>query len=1032
MKKFLKIFGITLGSIVGVLAIAIAVICNIIFTPEKLTPIVKNNADRFITCQYDLDEVDLTFFSSFPHFALRAKNVTLVNPMEGAPSDTLLHVGMLSGIVNAKEFIKSRAILVDGLAISNGTANVYIGSDGRKNFDIFVPSEKEEKEDTSMVFIYLGLNDIRLNDIDACYATDSMKAMVDNLNMEVAGRYFAEEVSADGKFNIKTDRVLFETDSLMAAAEELKANGEGIFQEMHFSGEINAKAKDFDLTTGKNKLIEDKDVEINLPCDANIQYMYANLYEGSKVRLEDNEIDVKGKVELCDNNDIYMGINFETNDWNLEETMKLMPENVAEALKDYEVSGKLHVDGKVNGTYAEDNMPLIFADVKLEKCKIAIKNVDYKLRVDEADIYADINLNEKSNIKINKLKAQANDIVIEADGEINDVLGERKCDLNVKSRDVELEDVKEFLPEDMNLDIKGDADVQLSANFALEDLLKTKLDKIKAKGTIEYTDLDVKYNDSIHVVDNKGILTINFPSNHKNKHFKELGQVGLKGTNLNFDMTGTMKAKAKDANLTVGIGNILDTTKFYEADCQFAFAKLEGEMDTIKFKLANPSGTASLFPMKSNKKQPGVTASYKGGQVDFAMGSTLSFNSETLNFNGFTTYDQKKDNILLKLNPTLNIDFKNGLLKTTAIEPDIVIPNIDFKFTPQEMDINKSRIQVKNSDFNLSGKITNIRGFLEDNKLLKGELQFESDQTNVDELMALVNGAGESENKSESSEAKEDAQTEDNPFMVPKGVDIALNTKINKAIFNEKELRNIKGKLTVKDGVLIAEQMGLTSDAAEMQLTGIYRSERKNHIFCGLDLHLLDINIHELIDLIPSLDTIVPMLKSFEGRAEFHLAAETYLKSNYDIKFSTLRGAAALEGKDLVLLDNETFTKISKLMMFNKKTRNLVDSLSVEATLFRNEVDVYPFLVSIDKWQAVLAGRHNLDMSFNYHISLTDCPLPARLGLDLYGPSYDDMKFKLVPCQYKALYKPEKRGEVEQRTLELKKMISDALKANVK
>lgn len=1031
MKKFLKIFGITLGSIVGVLAIAIAVICNIIFTPEKLTPIVKNNADRFITCQYDLDEVDLTFFSSFPHFALRAKNVTLVNPMEGAPSDTLLHVDMLSGMVNAKEFLKSKAILVDGLAISNGTANIYISSDGRKNFDIFVPSDKEEEEDTSMVFIYLGLNDIRLNDIDACYATDSMKAMVDNLDMKVAGRYFAEEISADGKFDIETDKILFETDSLMAAVKEFKANGEGIFQEMHFSGELAAKAKGVDLVTGTNKLIDDKNVEIKLPCDANFEYMYANLYDGSMVKLEDNEIDLKGKVELCDNSEIYMGVEFATNDWDIEETMKLLPENVAEALKDYEVSGKLNVDGKVNGTYTEDNMPLIFANVKLDKCKIGIKNVDYKLRVDEADVYADINLNEKSNIKINKLKAQANAIAVEADGEINDILGERKCNLNIKSKDVELEDVKEFLPEDMNLDIQGDADVKLSANFALEDLLKTKLDKIKATGTIEYTDLDVRYNDSIHVVDNKGVLTIKFPSNHKNKHFKEFGQVGLKGTNLNFDMVGTMKAKTKNPNLTVGIGDILDTTKFYEADCQFSFAKLEGEMDTIKFNLANPSGTATLFPMKSNKKQPGVTASYKGGKVDFSMGKALAFNSETLNFDGFTTYDQKKDNILLKLNPTLNIDFKNGNLKTTAIEPDIVIPNIDFKFTPQEMDINKSRIQIEHSDFNLSGKITNIRGFLEDNKLLKGELQFESDQTNVDELMALVNGAGESSSDN-SAEAKEDTPAEDNPFMVPKGVDIALDTKINKAIFNDKELRNIKGKLTVKDGVLIAEEMGLTSDAAEMQLTGIYRSERKNHIFCGLDFHLLDIDIHELIELIPSLDTIVPMLKSFEGKAEFHLAAETYLKSNYDIKFSTLRGAAALEGKDLVLLDNETFTKISKLMMFNKKTRNLVDSLSVEATLFRNEVDVYPFLVSIDKWQAVLAGRHNLDMSFNYHISLTDCPLPARLGLDLYGPSYDDMKFKLVPCQYKALYKPEKRGEVEQRTLELKKTISDALKANVK
>jgi hypothetical protein len=99
--------------------------------------------------------------------------------------------------------------------------------------------------------------------------------------------------------------------------------------------------------------------------------------------------------------------------------------------------------------------------------------------------------------------------------------------------------------------------------------------------------------------------------------------------------------------------------------------------------------------------------------------------------------------------------------------------------------------------------------------------------------------------------------------------------------------------------------------------------------------------------------------------------------------------------------------------------------------VFRDEVDLYPFLISMDKWQAVVSGRHNMDMSFSYHISLTDCPLPVRLGLDVKG-TLDDLQFKLVPCKYAALYKPDKRNVTQERTLELKKIISDSLKSNVK
>ena len=46
--------------------------------------------------------------------------------------------------------------------------------------------------------------------------------------------------------------------------------------------------------------------------------------------------------------------------------------------------------------------------------------------------------------------------------------------------------------------------------------------------------------------------------------------------------------------------------------------------------------------------------------------------------------------------------------------------------------------------------------------------------------------------------------------------------------------------------------------------------------------------------------------------------------------------------------------------------------------------------------------------------------------------TFDDLKFDLVPCKYKALYKPNKQGAIEKQTLALKKIISDSLKDNVK
>ena len=166
----------------------------------------------------------------------------------------------------------------------------------------------------------------------------------------------------------------------------------------------------------------------------------------------------------------------------------------------------------------------------------------------------------------------------------------------------------------------------------------------------------------------------------------------------------------------------------------------------------------------------------------------------------------------------------------------------------------------------------------------------------------------------------------------------------------------------------------------------------------------------------------------YDGEAEFHFAAETYLKSNYDIKMSTLRAAGAIEGKDLVVMDSETFEKISKYL-FKEDTPNVVDSVSVELTVFKDEVDLYPFLIAMDKYKAIIGGRHNIneDLDFNYHISLAS---PLRLGLDIKG-TFDDLKFGLTPTRYKNLFVPERRNDIQERTLKLMDLINTSLKEKV-
>ena len=128
MKRALKIIGITLGSIIALLLLVVGTALWIVFTPERLTPIVRNVAKDYITCEHEIGKVELTFFSTFPQFGLNIENVILVNPTPGAPSDTLLCAPQLTATVDIEQLLNEK-LHIYALRMPDIQANVYINED---------------------------------------------------------------------------------------------------------------------------------------------------------------------------------------------------------------------------------------------------------------------------------------------------------------------------------------------------------------------------------------------------------------------------------------------------------------------------------------------------------------------------------------------------------------------------------------------------------------------------------------------------------------------------------------------------------------------------------------------------------------------------------------------------------------------------------------------------------------------------------------------------------------------------------------
>ena len=1001
MKRVLIITGWSLLGLFGAIIIALSIACYLIFTPARLTAIAHQVADQYVTCEYELDEVELTYFSTFPYFGVSVKDACLINPMEGAQSDTLVAVPELLVSLKLIDAIHGN-ICIKRFHLRDATANIYIAADGTTNFDVFKSEDDEEEEEDEGGW---QLKSVRWEE-----------------DLKVSARHLS---FVDEKDTIAAS--LDEASIVLASQKRDDLDG----------ARLDLSAQHVCATVKGEEYAQDLELRLHLPVYyKNLEHVYidkAKLQVNDFGLLLDGEAgtpDLSSGVYTCDATVSTDGA------WQIQEILALVPERFKASLKDIKVDGLMALEANVKGTYADSIMPVLTAHLDVKEGKGAYKPLPYTVRdlQLDADARLDLNKQQPSTVTINKLSAKTKESRIAAKGKVEDLLEDMLLDLHLDI-DANLPDFAYFMPKEM--DLKGRTKGKANAKIRLSDLSEMRLEK----GTIDadLTLTDIAYTmDSMEATLPYTKAKVFIPNKNPSRKSVNWACVDLDTKQVDFSMDTTINAALGASMIRIEAANVLNNEQDYFASIHTA--SLDGRFEDIHADLTNAELEAYLAGGKK------MSAKIQTDALQAEMGEELMAKTEALRIEAAARYKAGEENILLQWNPRLTIHLKNGEVRMPERLPEpVYIPSIEFAYSNKAMNIANSRIELGNSDLNIKGNVRHIGGWFRHKKILEGELDIVSDHCDANQLMAWFSADEETsqESEAESQESKAESQEEltstpeqntpdstkeMEPFMVPLDVDLALNTNLKEVeIFNQ-VAKDLKGGIFMQEGNLILDEVGFVCRAAKLQLTAMYRSPRRNHLYLGMDYHMVDVDIDELLTMIPNLEEMVPMLSSFKGAAEFHLAAETYLNSQYQPKMSTLRGAASLTGKDLVVLDGETFDKISKLLLFSKKTENKIDSINAELTIYKNQIDVYPLCVQMDNYMVALGGRHNTNMTFDYDINVLS---PIYLGVKVSG-SMDDLQIKLAKCKFAQDFKPHWYQKVDNQSRELRERIKQSMEKNVR
>ena len=392
MKKGWKIALISVGSLLGIIVVAVAVLCWLLFTPARLTSIVNGLASNYITCEYHLGKVGLSLFKTWPDVGVEVKDVVLVNPYQipadnalaasMVHDDTLARVSSLTVGLDLKAFLKDRAVVVHQIRLDDTKANLYTAPDGWSNLDVFVTSDKEEEEptDESSLPEIIQLEKLSVNNLQAqyCNLPQRMLAEVGGVDMDIKGSLLHSVVDADMKMTV--DKLLLDmVDSaghpaLCANATDVVLRAEAAGTTDSLRGRMRLSLPEGYLAAGGQAFTTEAMsasrhglLDLDVPFRANVDKMRFALDEAS-LRLADYKLDVDGDVALAqEERPMEVDLRLQSDKWQVADLLAMLPPFITKSLNGMKVDGKAQLLAHVYGVMDEGRMPLVDADVELDK-----------------------------------------------------------------------------------------------------------------------------------------------------------------------------------------------------------------------------------------------------------------------------------------------------------------------------------------------------------------------------------------------------------------------------------------------------------------------------------------------------------------------------------------------------------------------------------------------------------------------------------------------------------------------------------------
>lgn len=1020
--------------------------------------LIDKCAAEYIDGDLNYSKLDISLFKSFPKIRVTIDTLSLTYPHDrfarydgkgprdvrldagrGAEKDTLAAFDQFSVAVNPWQLVGGR-IRVSDVRLHKLALYAHDFGD-ETNWQMFKTSG-EPKDTTKSGLPWISVGKVSIAEGPAVVYTNQRDTVFADLGFK--------RFEAGGDFKFAPDDIRIRNASLNL--DSLKVNGNAPVGKVAFGLDYLDVQESvfhmFDVKLGAEALARiSKLGELDVPLTVDGKLGFDHTAEcnkfnvpGMDIRAAHIPIHLEGNTAMF-NDSTKLSAKVDITKCPLDTLLKEYVSHFVPSVRDIATDAGLDLSAEADGWLSDTRFPDVKARVKVPGGHITYIPYDMKADV-RLDAEASMKDRKKVDATVRELLARTDGFEIDANASARDLLGTDPAYKLGASGFICLDSLLHILPETLGIaDASGKMDLEFKVDARQSELDAFEFRDGEIFGSLAGDKLFVSLpKDTLETHAFRPVFTVNSNNN---------GLLFTADTDsLYFEMGKRLSARAREMKNKASIVKVESrgqkTPRLYaESDNNRLFVKVGSNRIIARKAIFVASAQRRVLPTVKRPVRP-VTDSTRR-RMPFSTADLPAFLQET---------DFRKGDIHVSLDSTLTRYLRewSPMSKLIVADAGFVSPimplrtrlsGVDLTITDNSVKIDSLKVRSGTSDLSATGKVTGLRGILMGRRgVIRADLDVKSRRINVNELVAALQRGGKDdevvapEDENDESfvvDTIEDAEidtTETPLIIVPANLISSVSLTAGEVDFKDIVVDTLRAMLKTQERTLQLTETSLKSNYGDIDLEAYYSTITKSDISAGADLHISDVSANQLIHLLPTVDNLMPALKSFEGRLGCEVSATTQLDTNMNIVMPTLDGLIKISGEDLEVRDAGNLKKITRLLLFKDKNIGHIDNLYANAVIHDNKVEIFPFEIGVDRYRLALYGMQGFDKTMYYHASILKSPFLLRFGINIFG-TLDNWRFTLGFPKYRSGKVPAYQQEVDNVQVNIVQSIRNIFKTGV-